>query len=228
MILRRPLWEKISQQVGLPLMEGAAAPHLYDKVAELMHGDGARFPIEAQKQVEQTADNIQRIFAGTANKSPVLAAFLSVLLPSSFSITGTWGAEETQVAIVPDDLSPRANKDSRLLFVAFRKEPLSLNLEIFPEDPLFQAARPLTGAQDIQSGHAELDARAVLRGDNEERVMALLAQPDVLPALLKLIAHEGKFLVNDRGVFITVAAASLVSGASRELLDSLVEVVQQF
>lgn len=187
-----------------------------------MHGDGARFPLEAQKQVEQTADNMQRIFAGTANKSPVLAAFLSVLLPSSFSIAGTWGAGETQVAIVPDHLSPSANKDSRLLFVAFQKEPLSLGLEIFPEDTLFQAARPLTGAQDIQSGNAELDARAVIRGDSEERVKALLSHADVVPALLKLMAHEGKFLINDRGVFITVAAASLVSEASRELLDSLV------
>ena len=134
--------------------------------------------------------------------------------------------EGHRVAIVPDHLSPSASKDSRLLFVAFQKQLLDLDLEIFPEDTLFlQAAQSLTGAQDIQSGIAEVDEKAVIRGRNEESVKSLLARAQVSAAIQRLIAHDGKFLINDRGAFITVSAASLGRTASRDLLDSLVEVV---
>ena len=225
LILRRPLWEQVAQQLQLPLFEGAQAPSLYDNVAELMHGKGARFPQEAQKQVEQTAERMKGLIEGAGNRSRVLGALVSVLLPTSFAISGEWNG--VQVAVVPDHLAPSANKDHRLLFAAFQRVPLSLGLEMVREDALFQAARTLTQAQDIELGILPLDERAVIRGLEEDATRLVLTQPKVTDALLKFFELEGKWLINDRGALITVTIPT--AGLGKEtlctLLDRLVQVV---
>ena len=207
----------------MDLHEGSSAIARYDAVAELIHGEGARFPEDQQKQVEETADRMKSLIEGAGQRSSVLGAFVSVLIPSSLALLGQ--RKEIAVAVVPDHLSPSVHKDSRLLLAAFHARPFDLELHMTPEDYLFQAARQFTQAEDIQTGHTELDQRAVITGADEESITRLLTSPPVLEALLHLFSLDGKWMITDRGALITVSVKALRDGGASKVIDALVDVV---
>ncbi len=108
----------------------------------------------------------------------------------------------------------------------FFPEPAELGLSIYRER-FWSKVGKFLGAQDIQSGNAELDPLVMIKAQDEGRARRMMEEPDLQLALLDLFRHSDDFEVDDNGIeHRTHGTQFLKAHVVRDLADRMVDAAE--
>jgi hypothetical protein len=82
------------------------------------------------------------------------------------------------------------------------------------------------GAEDIEVGDPEFDAKVVVKGASSDEVRALLADPDLRLSLIEAFAHIPDLTIKDGNVTITLAGLVKKADALEKVLTTATSVSQ--
>jgi len=108
----------------------------------------------------------------------------------------------------------------------FFPESAEIGLSIYRER-FWSKVGKLLGAQDIQSGNAELDPLVMIKAGVPQRAQHLLGNHSVQQTLLELFQDSENFEVDDNGIeHRTYGAEFLAAGELRPLMDRMVDAAE--
>jgi hypothetical protein len=206
----RQRWSELAEELGLTFHPGVRGM-FESKLAERMAREQGHDP----NQMEAVMNNgllmavLERVIVGVAIGS-YRDYELYVYRNSRSSSSGSSGTTTSYSVHV------------QLYF----PEAAELGLSIYKER-FWSKVGKFFGAQDIQSGNAELDPMVMIKAKDEGRAKRMMEEPELQHALLDLFKHSDGFEVDDGGIeHRTHGTDFLDAPIVRDLADRMVDAAE--
>ncbi|MBW2524882.1 MAG: hypothetical protein JRI23_11930 [Deltaproteobacteria bacterium] len=199
----RQQWTQLADELGLAFKPGVRGM-LESKIAGRIAAQQGQDPAQIAKVMQNPLimGVLERVFLGVA--------------------MGTYRDYEFFVYRNSKSHSDSSTTSYSVHVQLFWPEAVELGLSIYRER-FWSKVGKVFGAQDLQTGHPELDPLVMVKAGVPERVQSLIELHEMQQALLELFRDGDEFEVDDQGIeHRSLGQRFLPAGAVRPLMDRMV------